>query len=179
MEEPEVVYNEDDFDEYPESAYEESNNKAYEHLVKKVMNHPKLSKVYGVFYYNYSRPYQYYFSYAVVFGLIDFAFGTIGLFSIISMVICAGYANVYSIRDEVIDRCFMEVYSQNSQAKDEFESPLSKSEVDDIWGYYRYDKSDIVPFLRRFIVYKKEYFKILAFHLTTILSNGLYLLMKN
>lgn len=29
MEEPEEVYNEDDFEEYPESAFDESNDKAY------------------------------------------------------------------------------------------------------------------------------------------------------
>jgi hypothetical protein len=177
MEAPEEAYNENDFEEYPDSAFEESNQNAYPYLVKKVMKHPKLSKVYGVLYYNYSRPYQYYFVYGVVFGLLDFAFGTIGLFSIVSMVICAEYANIYHLRKEILDRCYDEVYYQNSQAKDDYESPLSKSEVNDIWGCNGYDKSDIVPFFRRFVVYKREYIKILAFHLGALLINSLYILL--
>jgi hypothetical protein len=177
MEEPEEVYNEDDFEAYPESAFDESNDKAYDFLIKKAMKHPKLSKVYGLLYYNYSRPYQYYFIYAVVFGLLDFVFGSIGLFSIISMVICAEYANIYYLRTKVLDRCIEEVYFQNMQAKEGYESPLSKSEINDIWGCCSYDISDLVPFFRRFVFYKKEYLKILAFHLTTILLNSLYLLL--
>jgi hypothetical protein len=177
MEALEEAYNEDDFEEYPESAFQASNDKAYNYLIKKVMSHPKLSKVYGLFYYNYSRPYQYYFAYAIVFGLLDFCFGSIGLFSIISMIICAEYANVYAIRKAILDRCYDEVYYQNSQAKDDYESPLSKSEVNDIWGCNDYDKSDIVPYFRRFVAYKREYIKILAFHLVILLINSLYLLL--
>lgn len=177
MEAPEEAYNEDDFEEYPDSAFEESNDKAYKYLIKKIMSHPKLSKVYGVFYYNYSKPYQYYFVYAIVFGLLDFAFGTIGLFSILSMIICAEYANVYSLRQKVLELCHLEVYFQNSQAKEDFESPLSKSEVNDIWGFCSYDKSDKVPFKKKFIVYKSDYIQILAIHQTVILINSLYLLL--
>lgn len=178
MEEPEEEYydvNEDEyFEEYPDSAYEESNKKAFEYIIKKTRNHPKLARVYGLFHFNYSRPKQYYIAYALVFGLLDWSFDTIALFTLISIIICAEYANLFSMREEVIDRCFVSFVMLNYYAQKDFEPPCHKSDADDVLDFEGFGPSDIVPFKRKFIVYKSEYLKILAIHAPMIIFNLLY-----
>jgi hypothetical protein len=163
-------------EEFPEEAYDESNEQGFSYIIELIMKHKRLSKVFGVLYYNYSRPLQYYVAYAILSGCLDYLFGTIFVFSIFSLIICAEYAYVFDWRDQVYERCAIEIVFQNENAKEYSEVPLEKEDFDSIFMFNGPDKSDYISFTRRLAVFRIEYIRICIIHIIIVAINYYFIL---
>lgn len=163
-------------EEFSESSYDESNRHGVSYIIELIMKHKRLSKVFGVLYYKFSRPFLYYIAYALLFGCLDYLFGTIFVFSILSLIICAEYAFVFDWRDQVYDICVAEIGLQNEFAKEYSEEPLEKEDYDSIFTFLGPDKSDYISCTRRLTVFRIEYIRICILHIVIVAINYYFML---